>query len=244
MYSFAVPTIEGIFAGVSRLIGNGMAIGFKMTFRGDGCFCVEWLWYLLTIGTLLSWFSQLKWLNRGLARFSPVYMMPIGFTSSTFISTSAGLLVFGEWDEFSGPTSIILFGIGFMIIFGGVIALTQSPESRADSSCNAKKKVVIFVDVEASPENSLKTKPQRRKSEKHRLPVLLLVPIPCVDSVTLDSPGTGLSSDKLNRTVCCTCLLLQMITSTLSFSVFWIECDSMIRFDSNEIVQNTRVSDK
>ena len=139
VYSLAVPAISGTLAAVNQILGKGMAIGLKLTFRGDGCFCVQWLWYIILIGILTSWFGEMKWLNRGLVRLSPVHILPIGSTCSILVATLAGLVVFHEADQFQNPNSMILFGLGIATIIGGLIALTQSPESKTDSIQNGKK---------------------------------------------------------------------------------------------------------
>ena len=138
-YSLAVPAISGSLAGVNRLISNGIAIGLKMTFQGDGCFCVEWLWYLLTIGTLLSWLSQLKWLIRGLSLFSPLHIMPIQSTCSILVATMAGLVVFEEWNEFSGLSSIIVFAFGIVPLLVELLRasyITVDANSQHRQHCN------------------------------------------------------------------------------------------------------------
>ena len=129
VYSVAVPALSGTLSAVNRTIGKGMAIGLKLTFRGDGCFCVEWLWYIVFVGIFLSLFAHLKWLNRGLAAFSPVLIIPINSTCSMLITTTAGLVVFREWNQFNSELSVIMFACGILVIVAGMIAITKSPDS-------------------------------------------------------------------------------------------------------------------
>ena len=139
VYSLAVSAINGTLAAQVQIFGKGVAIGLKLTFRGNGCFCVEWLWYIILMGILTSWFGEMKWLNRGLAQFSPLYILPIGATCSILVTTLAGLVVFHEADQFQNSNSVILFTFGIVTIIGGLIALTQSPESQTDSAQNGEK---------------------------------------------------------------------------------------------------------
>ena len=130
VYSLAVPALSGTLSAVNRTIGKGMSIGLKLTFRGDGCFCVEWLWYIIFIGIFLSLFAHLKWLNRGLAAFSPVHIIPISSTCSILVATIAGMVVFREAEQFSGLESIILFSFGILVIVCGVVALALVPDAK------------------------------------------------------------------------------------------------------------------
>ena len=129
VYSLAVPGISGSLAGVNRAIGKGMPIGLKLTFRGDGCFCVEWIWYVILVGIVLSLVGHLKWLNRGLAEFSPIHVIPISSTCAILVTTTAGLVVFREADQFDVVLSKIMFSVGILVIIGGVIGLSRIPKS-------------------------------------------------------------------------------------------------------------------
>ena len=128
VYSLAIPALSGFMSAMVRTVSKGVAIGLKFTFRGDGLCFTEWLWYVLLVAMLLFSFGHLKWINRGLALFSPLQIVPINMVFGVLGATMAGLLVFHEWDQFTGVHDKLLFPIGIMILISGVVLIHQSPE--------------------------------------------------------------------------------------------------------------------
>ncbi len=60
VHGVALPLMSGSLSALNRTIGKGMAIGLKLTFRGDGCFCTEWLWYIVFAAQCsIEWIVQL-----------------------------------------------------------------------------------------------------------------------------------------------------------------------------------------
>lgn len=127
VYSLAIPALSGILSAMNRTVSKGVAIGWKFTFRGDGVCFTEWLWYLVCIAMSFFSFGYLKWLNRGLIAFSPLQILPVNLVFGVLGTTTAGLLVFHEWDQFTGLHAQILFSIGIMILIAGVFPLRGSP---------------------------------------------------------------------------------------------------------------------
>merc|ERR1719300_1381870 len=100
--AMAVPAFTGLIDAVLKMIGKGMVIGLKLTWRGYGCFCVEWVWYLIFLGMFVLRCVYLQWLNRGLAAFSPVHVFPLSTTLGILVTTFGGFVVFHEGTQFDG----------------------------------------------------------------------------------------------------------------------------------------------
>ena len=118
--------------------------------------------------------------------------MPIHLTFSILLTTTAGLVVFGEWNEFGGSTSIILFALGIMTIMGGAIALTQSPESQIDPTSFADRSISLEMEPACQLQNDTE---KIQSSDVIVPPVLLSVPIPSTYSIAMSSSEFGSSSD-------------------------------------------------
>ena len=120
--------ISGSLGALNKTLAKGMAIGLKFTFRGDGCFCTEWLWYIVFFTVWISLYGHLQWLNRGLAAFSPLHVIPINATCSILVTTISGLVVFRESTQFHSTKSIVMFGVGVLMMICSVIALTLNAQ--------------------------------------------------------------------------------------------------------------------
>lgn len=97
----------------------------------------EWLWLFLSITVVLA-IAQLAFLNRSLAYYEAVYVVPTVNATLMTMGTIFGLVFFQEYRSFSVATWICL-PTGVVLAITGVLLLSERTEEEPMSPCSTKR---------------------------------------------------------------------------------------------------------
>ena len=67
-------------------------------------------------------FSQIYWINMGLARYDALLQIPVFYVVWTLFDVIGGGIYYGEFSHFE-PLQFVLFCVGVGVIFTGVVVL-------------------------------------------------------------------------------------------------------------------------
>lgn len=96
--------------------------------------------FLITVAILAI--SQLSFLNKGMARYDAILILPLYNACYIFLSVSMGALYFGEFDNFDLLQSI-LFPVGVFITVLGILLFIFKPrENKSESGLKSKSSVI------------------------------------------------------------------------------------------------------
>ncbi len=123
-------TLQNIlFKGLGELMKNTLFDG------GDNLAWQTFYPYLMLFWVLFFAINQLSWLNKGLALFDAVLMLPLYNAFYIVLSSAYGSLYYGEMDNYEAWQWVV-FPIGILVTTIGVLMLTLKPTEEAHTTGN------------------------------------------------------------------------------------------------------------
>ena len=114
------PLLGSLFAAWTVLLSKSVGELFKYTVRGTNQFD-KWQTYFLLGGFLISLPCQIIYINKGLAYFEALYVVPIFYSMWVITSITMGALYFSEFQGFEA-WQFVLFFVGVALdIAGGIL---------------------------------------------------------------------------------------------------------------------------
>jgi len=197
LHRFFVPLFSSLIGSQSIIFAKSIAELLKMTARGNNQF-IFWETYLLMISMVITIFTQIHWLAKGLKYFDAVYCIPIfqaGFI--TFASFGGGIYFQEFWnfnlDQMIGfPISIGLIGAGvFLLSFREVTPVGDKVELLDAIAEEEASHIMTDVDDDQEYKDSNSAIDSGSPSRKSVSLKMRTLPVRFKRSATEGSPSRG-----------------------------------------------------
>ena len=120
----AYPIVASLFAAWTVLLVKGFGELLKVSFRSGSTQFLRIETWLITFGFVLSTPLQIVYIQKGLAHFEAMYVVPIFSSCWSIGSISMGALFWGEFAEFEAWQFVIFF-CGVLLVMVGIVLLQQ-----------------------------------------------------------------------------------------------------------------------
>ena len=129
----AYPIVASLFAAWTVLLVKGFGELLKVSFRSGSTQFLRIETWLITVGFVLSCPLQIVYIQKGLAYFEAMYVVPIFSSCWSIGSISMGALFWGEFAEFA-PWQFVVFFCGVLLVMVGIVLLQQRKMDAEESA--------------------------------------------------------------------------------------------------------------
>ena len=120
----AIPMLASCFAAWTVLLSKSVGELVKQSARSGESEFARWETYFILTGFLFSMPCQVMYINKGLAYFESMYIIPIFYSTWLIGSILMGALFWNEFAEF-GASQFGFFSAGVVCVMIGVVLLQQ-----------------------------------------------------------------------------------------------------------------------
>ena len=113
----------------------------KVSFRSGSTQFLRFETWLITIGFMLSCPMQIVYIQKGLAYFEAMYVVPIFSSCWSIGSISMGALFWGEFAEFKAWQFVIFF-LGVLLVMVGIVLQKRTMDLESSVKVHPRRRRV------------------------------------------------------------------------------------------------------